>query len=145
MIALMSLSDVLAQEDAAKAELVNMEGSWQLSRGEEGGNPLSESIVKNLEVVIKGNRLVFKNIASLTDHAGTLTIKLDPSTTPKCIDLKVEAGSLKGTVFEGVYETKGDELKLCLLFASGARNRPVEFETKADSNRVLLVLKRQGR
>jgi uncharacterized protein (TIGR03067 family) len=99
--------------------------------------------VKHLEVDVKEDQLTFKNIAPLTDKAGKLTIKIDPSTTPKCIDLKVEAGSLKGTTLEGVYECKGDELKLCLNFASGIRDRPLGFETKAGSNRVLLVLKRQ--
>jgi uncharacterized protein (TIGR03067 family) len=144
MIALVSFGAALAQEDAAKKELARMEGTWRLIRGEEGGEPLSEYVVEHLEVVVKGDRLTFKNIAPLTDQAGTLAIKLDPSTTPKCIDLKVEAGSLKGAVLEGVYEARKDELKLCLYFARGTRNRPAEFETKAGSNRVLLVLKRQG-
>ena len=143
VIALVSFGAAPAREDAVKKELLKMEGAWQLVRGDEGGEPFSEYVVKNLEVSIKGDQLTFKNIAPLTDKAGKLTIKIDPSTTPKCIDLKVEAGSLKGTVLEGVYECKGDELKLCLFFASGTRNRPLEFETKAGSNRVLLVLKRQ--
>jgi uncharacterized protein (TIGR03067 family) len=144
MIALGSFGAALAQEGAAKRDLVKMEGAWQLVRGEEGGEPVSEYVVKNLAVVVKGDELTFKNVAPLTDKASRLTIKLDPSTAPRCIDLKVEAGSLKGTVLEGVYEWEGGELKLCLLFAGGPRNRPLEFETKAGSHRVLLVLKRQG-
>jgi uncharacterized protein (TIGR03067 family) len=143
-IALVSFGAALGQEDAAKKELGKMKGGWQLVRGEEGGEPVSEYVVKNLEMVVKGDQLTFNNIAPLTDKASTLTIKLDPSTTPRCIDLKVEAGSLKGTVLEGVYEVKADELKLCLHFAGGTRNRPLEFETRSGSNRVLLVLKRQG-
>jgi hypothetical protein len=55
--------------------------------------------------------------------------------------LKVEASSAKGEVLEGIYEWLGDELKLCLYF--GSRTRPVEFETRAGSNRVLVVLKRE--
>ena len=66
---------------------------------------------------------------------------VDLATTPRCIDLKIEAGSMKGQVFEGIYEWKGDELRLCFHLSSG--NRPVEFETKAGSNRVLFVLKRE--
>jgi len=144
VIALLSFGAALGREDAAKKELVKLEGAWQLVRGEEGGEPVSEYAVKNLAVIVKGDRLTFKNIAPLTDQASTLTIKIDPSTTPKCIDLKVEAGSLKGTVLEGIYENKADELRLCLLFANGTRNRPVDFEAKAGSNRLLLVLKRHG-
>ena len=89
----------------------------------------------------EGDRLTFKGVATLTDKASRLSIKIDASTTPTCIDLKVEAGSLKGDVLEGVYERKGEELKICLYLGKG--NRPLEFETKAGSNRVLFILKRE--
>ncbi len=130
-----------AQEDAVKKELAGMAGDWRLVRGEESGEPAPEFVIKNLECVIEGDRLTFKGVATLTDIASRLSIKIDVSTTPACIDLKVEAGSLKGDVLEGVYERKGDELKLCLYVGKG--NRPLEFETKAGSNLVLFILKRE--
>jgi uncharacterized protein (TIGR03067 family) len=141
--ALGSFSAALAEEGAPKKELVKMQGAWRLVRGEENGEPVSDYAVKNLELVVKGDQFTFTGVAPLTGKAGRLTGTIDASTTPKCIDLKVEAGSLKGTVLEGIYEWKGDELKLCLFWASGERIRPLEFETKAGSNRVLFVLKRQ--
>lgn len=141
-LALMFFGAAPAREDAAKTDLAKMEGAWHLVRGEDEGQPPPEYVVKHLDVAIKGDRLTFKNIAPLVDKAGTLAITLDPATTPRCIDLKVETGSMKGTVVEGVYECKDDELKLCLYFADGARNRPLEFKTTAGSNRVLLVLER---
>jgi uncharacterized protein (TIGR03067 family) len=91
----------------------------------------------------RSREIAFKGIEPLTDKAGKVTITIDASTTPKCIDLKVQAGSLKGTVLEGNYGWKGDRLKLCLDVASGNRNRPLQFEAKAGSNRVLFVLKRE--
>ena len=134
----------LAQDDAVKKELAKMQGDWQLVRGEESGEAASKYVVEHFNCVIKGDQLTFKGVEPLTDKASKLTIKIDASPTPKCIDLKVEAGSLKGTLLEGVYEWKGNELKLCLNFASGIANRPLGFETKAGSNRVLLVLKREN-
>jgi len=141
LIVLVSFGAAPAQEDAVKKELVGMAGDWRLVRGEESGEAASEFVIKNLECVIEGDRLTFKGVAPLEDKANKLSIKIDASTTPKCIDLKVEAGSLKGDVLEGVYERKGDELKLCLYMGKG--NRPLEFETKAGSNRVLFILKRE--
>jgi uncharacterized protein (TIGR03067 family) len=128
-------------EDAAKKELSKMEGEWRLVRGEENGEAIAAFAVEHLELVVKGGQFTFKGIAPLTDKAARLTATLDATTTPRCIDLKVEAGSLKGTVLEGIYEWKDAEWKLCLYWDSG-RNRPLEFETTAGSNRVLLVLKR---
>jgi len=88
-------------------ELDKIQGNWQLVRGEENGEPGSENLVQNLKVGIKGDQLTFKGIEPLSDRAGRLTITIDPSTTPKCIDLKVEAGSEKGTVLEGVTNARG--------------------------------------
>jgi uncharacterized protein (TIGR03067 family) len=130
-----------AGDAAVKKELAKLQGAWQVVRGEENGEPVSEYVVQNLKWGVKGDRLTLQGVAPLTDRASQLAITLDASTTPKCIDLKVEAGSQKGTVFEGVYEWKGDELRLCLHLARGAR--PVEFETRSGPNRVLLVLKRE--
>ena len=143
VIVLVSFGAASAQDDAVKRELVRMAGDWRLVRAEENGEAASEYVVKNLKCVIKGDQLAFEGIGPLTDKASKLTIKIDASTTPKCIDLKVEAGSLKGDVLEGAYEWKGDELKFCLYFGKG--NRPLEFSTNAGSNRVLFVLKREKR
>ena len=143
-IVLVFFGVALAQDDAVKKELAKMQGDWQLVRGLESGEAASKYVVEHFKCVIKGDQLTFKGVEPLTDKASKLTIKIDASPTPKCIDLQVEAGSLKGTLLEGVYEWKGDELKLCLNFASGIANRPLEFETKAGSNRVLLVLKREN-
>ena len=140
-IVLVFFGVALAQDDAVKKELAKMQGDWQLVRGEENGEPAPEYVVKHLKCVIKGDQLTFEGIEPLTDKASKLSIKIDTSTIPKCIDLKVDAGSLKGDVLEGVYERTGDGLKLCLYFGKG--NRPLEFETKAGSNRVLFVLKRE--
>ena len=141
VIVLVAFGAVSAQDDAVKKEQAGMAGNWLLVSGEENGEPASEYVVKNLKCAIKGDQLAFKGIEPLTEKASKLTMKIDTSTTPKCVDLKVEAGSLKGDILEGVYEWKGDELKFCLYFGKG--NRPLEFETKAGSNRVLFVLKRE--
>ena len=141
LIVLVSFGAAPAQDDAVKKELTEMTGEWRLVRGEESGEPASEYFVKHLKCVIKGEQFTFEGIEPLTDKASKLTMKIDTATTPKCIDLKVEAASLKGDVLEGVYEWKGDELKLCLYLGKG--NRPLEFETKAGSNRVLFVFKRE--
>ncbi len=43
----------------------------------------------------------------------------------------------------GIFEVKGDELKICLRHARSNKGRPTEFATKEDSQLILLVLRRQ--
>jgi uncharacterized protein (TIGR03067 family) len=141
VIVLVSVGAASAQDDPVKKELVGLAGDWRLVKGEANGEAANGYILENLKCAIKGDRLTFGGIKPLTDKFSQLTIKIDAATMPKCIDLKVEAGSLKGEVLEGVYERKGDELKLCLYLGKG--NRPLEFEAKGGSDRVLFVLKRE--
>jgi uncharacterized protein (TIGR03067 family) len=131
-------------DDSAKKDLDKLRGAWEVVKGEEEGTPANDYLVEHLKVEIKGNKLTFRGIKPLTDKARKLTIKLDASTAPRCIDLKVDVGSMKGDVIEGIYELKGGRLKLCLSVADGVRNRPLDFKTKAGSRRVMLVLKRQA-
>ena len=141
LIVPVSLGTVSAQDDAVKKELAGLAGEWRLVKGEANGEAANDYIIENLKCAIKGDRITFGGVKTLTDKFSELTIKIDGSTMPKCIDLKVQAGSLKDDVLEGVYECKGDELKLCLYVGKG--NRPLEFKAEGGSDRVLFVLKRE--
>jgi uncharacterized protein (TIGR03067 family) len=130
-----------AQDDAAKKELKKFQGTWQVVSAEENSKPTPDEIVQNLKIVIKGDQLKLKGVEDLMQKFGKIKLVIDPSTMPKIIDFKIEAGSEKDSTFEGIYELKGDRLKICTSTVSG--NRPSEFESKAGSNRVLFVLKRE--
>ena len=136
------LGSTNAQEDAVKEELARMAGDWRLSAGEEDGEAVPDYVLENLQCRIADKELTFKGIEPLVDRAAKLTITLDPAGKPKCIDLKVVSGSDKGVTYEGIYEWRGDELRMCLAIRSGVPNRPLEFATKAGSSCVLMTLKR---
>jgi uncharacterized protein (TIGR03067 family) len=143
IFALLPMCAAHAQDDAVKKELAKMEGTWDIVSGVERGEPSSEHLLKNLKFVFKGNQLTFAGDDVMAKKVGKIAVKIDATTTPKCIDLKlkVDAGAVKDLLLEGIYEFKGDELKLCISEEAG--NRPLEFESKEGSNRVLFVLKRQ--
>ena len=141
LIFLASFGAAAAQEDAGKKELAALAGDWRLVKGEANGESANDYVIENLTCVIKGDRLTFGGIKPLTDKFSELTIKIDGSTTPKCIDLTVQAGSLKDDILEGIYECKEDELRLCFYVGKG--NRPLEFKAEGGSDRVLLELKRE--
>lgn len=140
-IALCSFGAALAQDDAAKKELAKFAGAWDIVRGVENGEASSDNLVQNLKFIFKGNQLTFLGDEGIMKRVEKITIKIDPGTTPRCVDLHVVAGSKKDLLLEGIYEWKGDELRLCISHEPG--NRPLEFDSKAGSNRLLFVLKRQ--
>jgi uncharacterized protein (TIGR03067 family) len=130
-----------AQDGSVKKELARLEGTWDIVRGVERGEATSEYLIQNLKFVFKEDQFTFAGDEILMKKLTKVTVKIDAGTTPKCIDLKVEAGDLKGLLLEGIYECKGDDLKICVAEEPG--NRPLEFESKKGSNRVVFFLKRQ--
>ena len=131
----------IAQDDAVKKERAKLQGAWKVVSSEEDTRPTPDIIVQNLTVVIKGDQITLKGVEELMKKFGKVTMTIDPATKPKIMDFKVEAGSEKDNAYEGIYELKGDELKICVSTARG--NRPDEFKTKAGSTRALFVLKRE--
>src|SRR5262249_42478374 len=64
---------------------------------------------------------------------GTFTI--DPTKNPKWIDVKLPAGDSTG-----IYELKGDRLRVC--WASPGEKRPAEFKTKEGIQQAIVTYER---
>jgi uncharacterized protein (TIGR03067 family) len=128
---------------AEKKELEALQGTWQVEslivNGKDffaDGQARFHFVVnKNGEASLDGNDFVKK-------FSETFNFKLDPSTTPRCADIVVTAGQLKGVKMEGIYEFKGvDELRVCAKV--GGNERPAKFESVEGTDTILAVLKRQ--
>jgi uncharacterized protein (TIGR03067 family) len=68
------------------------------------------------------------------------TQKLDPSKSPKAIDVKVTEGPAKGALMLGIYEINGDTLKVC--FDAEGKKRPTHFKSAPGSATFVNVHKR---
>jgi uncharacterized protein (TIGR03067 family) len=132
------------QGDTVKTELAKLEGAWQVVGHETEGKATNEEFWRTVQFFFKGNQLTFKGDDILSKKVARITLVIDPSTTPRVIDMRIVEGEFKGTTLEGVYELKGDDLKIC--FRNDAmKNRPTDFSTKQDANLVLFTLKREGK
>jgi uncharacterized protein (TIGR03067 family) len=129
------------QDDAVKSELARLDGDWQVVAHETEGKAANEEHWQMVQFVIRGNQLTFKGDGILSKKVAKIALVIDPATTPRVIDLKVVEGEFKGTMLAGIYEVKGDRLKICFR-NDETNNRPNEFSTKDDSNLVLFVLQR---
>ena len=131
-----------SQGDAVKKEREKLQGTWKIVSSEEDARATPDFIVSALTIEIKGDQITLKGVEDLMERFGKVTFTIDPATTPRILDFKVTSGKEKGNQHEGIYVLKDDELKICVSTRPGG-NRPDEFKTAADSNRALIVLKRE--
>jgi uncharacterized protein (TIGR03067 family) len=130
-----------AGDDAAKKEIEKLRGKWTAQSIEFDGKPLPADGARKFRFVFKGDEATVEDNAEIQKEYARITFKLDPSTTPRCVDMTVGEGVQKGVTIEGIYELKEDEFKICCKLA--ARERPSEFSAPAGSGRVLVVLRRE--
>ena len=68
------------------------------------------------------------------------TVKRDPAKTPKTMDITGTKGPNEGKTFLAIYESKGDELRVC--YDLSGKSRPTEFATKPETQLFLVKYKR---
>src|SRR5262249_43942677 len=117
-------------------ELKKLQGTWTFESVETGGKQLPAAEFKGMTVTFEGDKFTVKKGDEVIQAA---TQKLDPSKSPKAIDVTVTEGLNKGAVMPGIYEIDGDTLKVC--FDPEGKKRPTEFKT-ASGSQTLVVHKR---
>ena len=112
----------------------DLDGEWRSTsfsfEGKESGDG-------NTTLTIDGDNLTFR-LSDSADHKTTAMFKVDSSKTPHTIDMTPQDGPEKGKVSLGIYEVKGDELRLC--HAAPGLDRPTEFVS--GDHRSVMVFKR---
>jgi uncharacterized protein (TIGR03067 family) len=146
--ALAALSFVVATADepklteAAQKELKKLEGKWKPTKVVINGNDENAGD-KDVLIEIKGRMLTA--IENGKEREVFEFVALDPSVTPKLLDLKalMDMGPLKkGTVYEAIYKLDGDDLSLAVYVGEG-KQRPEKLESEKESNVVVVTLKRE--
>ena len=139
--------------EAAKKALPELQGTWLIESAVYDGNECPKELVKKSKVTFAGDKCTEKPSLVLKDgkfqlgDGYTVPVQVDNSKTPKWIDFIVEFDGKK-TASQGIYELKGDELKICYRGSAGdgsEPNRPTKFTSKAGAGLYLLVLKREGK
>jgi uncharacterized protein (TIGR03067 family) len=128
-----------AEPDPAKKDLDALQGEWAIEALEYNGKDLKGKF--KIAFTFKKDVLVVEGDGEVRKEYAKLKLKLDAGTNPKCVDLTVADGIQKDAVLEGLYELKGDELRLCVKVFG--KDRPGEFKSPEGSSIALLTLKRQ--
>lgn len=129
------------KDEASKKDLQQLQGTWLLVSAERDGKKVSEDDVKNVTLVVSGNKFKFLKGAEV-GTASEGTFKVDATKKPKTTESTADAGPDKGKKFLGIYEIESADLhKVC--FAPPGKDRPTEFASKAGSGNILQVWKRE--
>ena len=115
----------------------SLEGTWLPSAAELGGKKFPDKVRKTIKLVVRGDRYT----VTLGKKVDKGTIKSNPSAKPKALDITGTEGPNKGKTILAIYERDGDTLRIC--YDLSGKNRPTEFETRADTQLFLVTYKRQ--
>src|SRR6516225_9986364 len=118
-------------------ELKKFQGAWTFESVEADGKEQPAAEFKGMTVTFEGDKYTVKKGDEVIQVG---TQKLDPSRSPKAIDVTVAEGLSKGAVMLGIYEISGDTLKVC--FDPAGKKRPTEFKSASGSQTFVNVHKR---
>jgi uncharacterized protein (TIGR03067 family) len=124
-----------AQDAAAEKEQKSLQGNWDVTSAVIGGE--ESGVLKDGKVtfVFQKDKFTVKREDKVLAET-SFTLALDAM--PRLIDIKALSGDMKGATFQGIYELKENDLKLCLNLQG--KDRPTEFVSKAGEQGVILIL-----
>lgn len=122
----------------SKDDLTLLVGKWSIERAESDGENWSNPYRMAKFEITAGGKYTFA-MPGVVEETGTVTVA--PAKSPKEMDWRADNGLAKNRMHSAIYKLDGDNLKICLSMIEN--RRPTEFETSADSWRVLLTCKRK--
>ena len=129
------------KEDAAAKELKVLGGDWDVVVLEQDGRKASADDVKGMRWAFKGATMQRTDPGEKPGDKAE--VKLDPSRSPKHIDLVVLGGDLKGKTLQGIYKLEDGKLTVCLRDEKAPeKGRPKDFTADKGSNQAMITLEK---
>jgi uncharacterized protein (TIGR03067 family) len=126
-----------AKQKAIREEYIRFGGTWRFASMEMEGQKVSEENSEASRLIIQGNRFFAKNGKHLTPGE----FKIDPTITPKTIDVIFTQADRKESVLKGIYELTDDTYKVAL--GTPGQPRPTQLSSKPGSGSGYQILKRE--
>ncbi len=118
-------------------DLKSMQGKWRVESAEAEGKAVVSPELTDLVVTITGETYE----VSTKDGIDRGSLKVDEGQKPKAIDATHTEGPESGKMIKGIYELKGDTLRVCYAVTGG--ERPTEFATRQGSPVLMITYRRE--
>ena len=133
--------------EATRKAMSAIQGEWVTVEEELKGKPAAKAAVKatNRRITIRGNSFTMSRVVS--GRLGTYTGKFEIDAPSGSFDFVGKNPVGAYMEFRGIYEVKGDRLRLCYRYARDEKvERPTEFKTddRSGVEFVLLTLRRDA-
>jgi uncharacterized protein (TIGR03067 family) len=125
----------------AKADLKKLDGSWKVVKVIYNGEDFTNDGVGPLAMDVKDGEATVRAKEDIKKEYAKVRLALDPSATPKILDLSVLAGAQKDAKMEGIYKLDGDKFTICIKVLGNGR--PGKFESPEGESIALLELTRE--
>jgi uncharacterized protein (TIGR03067 family) len=112
-----------AKDKAVKEELKALSGAWEGVTAVRDGKDLPKP-PGGIKMILDDTRML--RFGDKVIVAGKITV--DPAASPRTMDVMATEGEGKGASVKGIYELKGDMLKIA--FADVGKERPADFNGK---------------
>jgi RNA polymerase sigma-70 factor (ECF subfamily) len=125
---------------ATGGDVGSLQGAWRAVEVTADGRRAPDGEATMFRVAVAGNKLTLS--AGGDDHTARFT--LDPTRSPRAIDLTWLDGSEKGRTVRGIYAREGGRLRLCVPNpkAGDGEGRPGGFTAAAGEGRMLFTLEK---
>lgn len=133
-----------ARKASGDPEVRLLAGEWTVRRVETNGEGLlSEDGLREARITFTDDRARVKGLR--VRFVRDFSFKLDSTRTPKAIDVCFLDGAKKGKIFEGIYVTRPDEVRICLRLEHPEYGRPSGFATSSGNTLYTFILERPGK
>ena len=126
-----------AEERVQRAE-EKLAGTWQVVSVEADGQAVPAQQFRGLRMTFKAGKFTAQKGQGDRQEG---TYKLDPSKSPKQIDISRKDGPAAGRNQLAIYSLAGNTLKICS--DNSDKDRPDGFTTRGKEGRVLMTLRRE--
>jgi uncharacterized protein (TIGR03067 family) len=124
--------------DEPKTDLDRLQGTWVMASLEVDGKLVPEEKIKGTTLTIKGDKYIVK----VKDKTHEVSFKLDAKQNPRHMDMYFPDGKDAPKLAKGIYELKGDTLRICRAQPTG-EDRPRDFVTEGVAGRFIVTWKKQ--
>jgi uncharacterized protein (TIGR03067 family) len=129
----------------ADQEIKKFQGKWVCVYVEKDGRPIPQEgleDLKHVEILIDVNKVILKEEGEVK-KGWHIDFKVDPTQSPKTIDLSMSIDDTKPKTSLGIYKFEGDTLKISIIEPKKEPERATRFVTGPGSGNLLWHFKRK--